>query len=232
MRTAWSGNGQSGCSARTWIRNASAIASLSAPSSSCEHPSHVIRVDRVTDANLDDWLSFFDHDAFVGNPAWAACYCLEPHVRERGVPPDQEPDPSWQDNRTAMQELLRSGRSHGYLAYVDGRPAGWVNASLRSEYALHRAGTGAEPPDGDVVGVSCFVVAPPYRRHGLASHLLDRVLADAPQRGVDWIEAYPSKADDGDDAGNFRGPRAMYDERGFEPVAERERDVVIRRRVA
>ncbi|HKI55767.1 MAG TPA: hypothetical protein VKB31_01340 [Trueperaceae bacterium] len=42
-------------------------------------------VHRVTEDRLDDWLRFFDHDAFAGNPAWASCYCLEPHA---SAPPE------------------------------------------------------------------------------------------------------------------------------------------------
>ncbi len=34
----------------------------------------------VTKDRVEDWLRFFDHDAFAGNPGWAACYCLVPHV--------------------------------------------------------------------------------------------------------------------------------------------------------
>ena len=30
--------------------------------------------------HLDDWLAFFDHDAFVDRPWLAACYCLEQHA--------------------------------------------------------------------------------------------------------------------------------------------------------
>jgi GNAT superfamily N-acetyltransferase len=189
-----------------------------------------VEVHRVTEDRLDDWLAFFDHDAFAGNPAWAACYCSEPHLREpKG--PDEVDSRSWQENREIMTGLLRSGRSVGYLAYVGGRPAGWVNASVRTEYALYRRGEGVEPADGDVIGVSCFVIAPPYRGHGLAAALLDRVIADAPSRGASWVEAYPFNGEPADAAGNFRGPRAMYDQRGFEAVRERTRDTVVRRPV-
>jgi len=80
-----------------------------------------------------------------------------------------------------------------------------------------------------VIGVSCFVIAPPFRRHGLASALLDRVIADASARGASWIEGYPLNAPDASDAGHFRGPRSMYDARGFEPIAVRECDTVVRR---
>lgn len=183
----------------------------------------------VTEDLLDQWLAFFDHDGFVGNPEWAACYCLEPHVREPNVTSPEPEPPHWRENREAMAGRLRGGQSFGYLAHVDGRAAGWVNASKRSDYALYRMGAGADPPDGDVVGVACFVIAPPYRRHGLAGSLLDRVLTDAPERGVAAVEAYPFNEGVADDARNFRGARSMYDARGFVLVEQRERDSVVRR---
>lgn len=183
-------------------------------------------VHQVTTDRIEDWLSFFDHDAFVGTPEWAACYCLEPHVR---APDDTGTEvPHWRENREAMVERLEAGDAFGYLAYVDGRPAGWVNASLRSDYALYRTVDPDGPPAGEVIGVSCFIIAPPYRRHGLADALLDRVIADAPGRGARWVEAYPMNQDPGSDAGSYRGPRSMFEERGFSPVEVRGRDTVMR----
>ncbi|MFZ4618252.1 MAG: hypothetical protein ACOYM2_18915, partial [Rectinemataceae bacterium] len=68
------------------------------------------------------------------------------------------------------------GRLHGDgylayddLAYVDARPAGWLNASPRSEYGFFRGIDPAGPEPSSVVGLSCFVIAPPYRRHGVAA---------------------------------------------------------------
>ncbi len=185
-----------------------------------------VAVHPVTDDRIDDWLRFFDRDAFAGNPGWASCYCLEPH--EPATP--ERPERSWREKRSLTVELLRNGTSHGYLAYVDMKPAGWVNASLRSGYRLYGDVERGGPDPQTIIGVSCFVVAPPFRRHGIAAALLDRVVADAAGRGASWIEAYPSKAPDGGDASQFRGPRSMYDARGFEPVDERERYVVVRRR--
>jgi GNAT superfamily N-acetyltransferase len=82
-----------------------------------------------------------------------------------------------------------------------------------------------------VIGVSCFVVAPPFRRHGVASALLDRVVADAAARGASWIEGYPRNEPEGTDAGHFRGKKSMYEARGLQPVVARERDTVMRKRV-
>lgn len=178
----------------------------------------------VTEDRVDDWLRFFDRDAFAGNPDWASCYCLEPHIP---ATPEQ-PERAWRETRATMAERLRGGTTFGYLAYVDGRPAGWVNASLRSDYGLYRLvdPDGPEPPL--VIGVSCFVIAPPFRRHGIASALLDRVIADASARGASWIEGYPRNKPERSDAGHFRGPRSMYDVRGFEPIEVREHDTVMR----
>ncbi|MGW0228016.1 GNAT family N-acetyltransferase [Actinopolymorpha singaporensis] len=128
-----------------------------------------------------------------------------------------------------MVELLRSGRAFGYLAYVEGRPAGWVNASKRAECSMYRTGVGADPPDGDVISVSCFGIAPPYRGHGLVSSLLRRVLADAPGRGMAWVEAYPFNDQTNVDEDNWRGPRSLYDAHGFELVEKLESHSVLRR---
>lgn len=187
-----------------------------------------ISVHPVDAERLDDWLDLFDRRGFVDNPAWAACYCAEPHLQRPDAPPGEVDTRSWRQNRDLMIDRLSAGTAHGYLAYVDGVAAGWVNASRRSDYALYCCGAGADPPDHDVIGVSCFLIAPPYRRHGLAAALLDRVIADAPTRGARWIEGYPYKAPEGD-AGQFRGPRSLYEARGFRPAADLERYVVMRR---
>lgn len=187
-----------------------------------------LTVHPIAEDRIDDWLRFFDHDGFAGNPDWAACYCLEPHVPAT----DEEPERAWRDRRGAMAERLRTGGTFGYLAYVDGRPAGWVNASLRSEYGLYRLVDPGGPEARSVIGISCFLIAPPFRRHGVATALLDRVIADASARGASWIEAYPRNEPEAGDAGHFRGPVSMYEARGFEPIEVRERDTVMRRPVA
>ena len=186
-----------------------------------------IEIHPVTEDRIEDWTTFFDREGFVGRPEWASCYCTEPHLQSPVSDPPSDDHRTWQENRELERQQLRDGRSFGYLAYVDGHAAGWVNASKRSSYALFRMGA---PDDDDVIGVSCFVIAPPYRRHGLAGKLLDRVLADAAGRGVTHIEAYPFVTSREDNDSNFRGSRSLYEARGFAPVEERERYTVMRRR--
>ena len=138
------------------------------------------------------------------------------------------PERPWRETRAAMVKRLQGGGTFGYLAYAGGRPAGWVNASVRSEYGLFRLVDPEGPEASSVIGVSCFVIAPPFRRHGIASALLDRVIADASTRGASWVEGYPHNAPETSDAGRFRGARSMYDARGFEAIEVREHDTVMR----
>ena len=212
------------------VRNyAAATQRLTGPSERLDEIGQ-IEVHRVTEDRLDDWASFMDHDAFVGTPEWAACYCLEPHVVPERVPGEERlpDDPHWRDQRSGMIDRLRTGGAYGYLAYVDGRPAGWTNASLRSDYTLFQSVEGADP--GATIGVSCFIIAPPYRQHGVAGALLDQVIADAADRGASWIEGYPFNPEL-DRPVSFRGTRPMFEQRGFIEVQRRERDTVMRRAV-
>ena len=189
-----------------------------------------VAIHPVSAARIPDWLSFFDHDAFAGNPVDACCYCAGPHVIPRGQWGGMEQRP-WRQSRELMISLLSSGRAFGYLAYVDDKPAGWVNASKRSECATYRLGAAADPSDGDVVSLSCFGIAPPYRGHGLAPLLLRRVLDDAPSRGARWVEAYPLADQKDVDEDNWLGPAAMFAAYGFEVVDTLRHQSVMRVRI-
>jgi GNAT superfamily N-acetyltransferase len=209
---------------RLWARNF-ADASVRGDGPTARLPSiGSIEVHPVTEERIDDWLRFFDRDAFADNPDWASCYCLHPHVGDASERP-------WRDVRAEMIERLRSGATLGYLAYVDGRAAGWVNASLRSTYAKYSDVDPAGPAPDTVVGVSCFIIAPPYRRHGVSSALLDRVVADGATRGARHVEGYPRRSGAREDAESFCGPRSMFDTRDFTPAEEHDGYTVVRRPV-
>jgi GNAT superfamily N-acetyltransferase len=186
-----------------------------------------ITISPVTEDSIDDWLQFFDHDGFADNPGWASCYCLQPHLPTI----DENLDRPWRESRSIMVKRLLKGETFGYLAYVDNKPVGWVNASLRSDYEMFQQVNPEGPEPASVIGVSCFVIAPPYRRHGVASALLDRVIEEAATRGALWIEGYPRNEPKSNAAAHFRGPQSMYTKRGFQPVVVRERDTVMRLQV-
>lgn len=184
---------------------------------------------RETSADLlDDVLAFFDHDAFVGRPEWAACYCVHHHL------PEAERSRPWQQSREELARRIRLGTTTGVLAYVDGRLGGWCNASLRSEFPEL---VGRDDLADDAVGsIFCFVVAPPYRRHGLAARLLDGACASFERRGLRVAEAYPRQSPDAtpgwEDAVAFHGPLDLFLRAGFTPVAEEAGAVVVQKRLA
>ncbi len=168
-----------------------------------------IEVHSATPDRLDDLLHFFDHDGFAGKPEWAACYCMAHHLGEG------RPDYCAANNRAALEQRVNDGTTTGFLAYSDGKAAAWCNASPRSAY-IHYAGR--DERDDDKVGsIVCFVVAPPYRRHGLAAKLLDAALESFVERGFEVAEAYPNKAPS-DDASAYHGPLSMYLDAGFTEV--------------
>jgi GNAT superfamily N-acetyltransferase len=185
-----------------------------------------VEIHPVTEDRIDDWLDFFDHDAMVGVPQNAACYCLEPHelTPRQPLPPQRH----WRQRREEAVELLRSGTMFGYLAYAGGRPAGWINASRRGDTALFRRD---DDVDATTASVACFAVAAPYRGHGIAQRLLAQVIEDAPGRGLDAVEAYPPQGHVPESM-NYRGARRMFDGAGFTEVKVRTHDVVVRRPAA
>jgi ribosomal protein S18 acetylase RimI-like enzyme len=168
-----------------------------------------IEMHPLSPSRVDDFISFFDSDAFTDNPHWSSCYCqcfYEDHSKLR-----------W-DERTATQNrdcALRriAGREmRGILAYEDGKVVGWCNAAPRS--LLHALDN--EPaPDSDQTGtILCFLVAPEARGRGIANALLHRACETFREQGLTYVEANPRPSAAGS-AENHYGPLSMYLAAGF-----------------
>jgi GNAT superfamily N-acetyltransferase len=159
-----------------------------------------------------DAIEFFDRDAFPDNPWWGACYCMfYPLGGRQNENWGEEP---WQDNRRDQQGRIQEGRTTGMLAYADGKVVGWCNATARAEFPSLATGE-----DDGVASVVCFVVSPPYRRHGIAAALLDGVVTTFHERGFQRLEAYPVR-DAADQRRAFHGTVDLFANSGFEMVSE------------
>jgi GNAT superfamily N-acetyltransferase len=186
------------------------------------------RTEPLGPTSLDDFLRFFDHDAFMDNPDpdWASCYCFHHHFT--GTPAEWVGRTAAQ-NRAAMSELVRDGQAHGWLAYVEGRPAGWCHAAPRLSLPALAADEELTTDDADTVGsIVCFVVAAPYRRQGIARQLLAAACDGFRQRGLALAEAYPAPAATSD-ARAHHGPLGLYLCNGFTVHRETARRVIVRR---
>lgn len=181
---------------------------------------------RLTPDLLPDYLSFFDHDAFPDNPGWAGCYCHYFHADHASRNWEDRPGEA---NRAAAAGLIRSGKLHGYLAYVQDRVIGWCQAAPRLMIPNLQKEEGRLQEDLDRIGaIVCFVIAPSHRRRGIGRALLAGACDGLRAQGLAIVEAYPRK-EANSAAANYHGPMAMYRQAGFEPYRELEDYWVVRK---
>ncbi len=185
-----------------------------------------VTVEDVTPDRVADYQAFFDRDAFRDFPGWQSCYCMETHRTQT--------DEEWAvraaaDNRRDMSTAIKNGAVTALLAYADGKPVGWCNygETTRLNGVMHRFGLNVAEQQG-VGSLACFVIAAPYRNHGVATALLEVALDRLRARGVRIAEAYPVKEMTSAQA-NYRGPLSMYTAAGFEPYRETGRHLIVRK---
>jgi GNAT superfamily N-acetyltransferase len=173
-----------------------------------------IEIKAIGPDTLNDILAFFDTEAYAGNPAWGSCYCMFFPVGGR------EAEDIWgsrtaSQNRSDQAARIEAGSTTGVLAYVDGKLAGFCNATARSQFPGFATGNG----DQHVGSIVCFTISPPYREHGVAAHLLDGAISYLFSAGFTRIEGYPL-AESPDRQRAFRGSLDQFRSGGFEVVTE------------
>jgi ribosomal protein S18 acetylase RimI-like enzyme len=142
------------------------------------------------------YLDFFDNRAFSDGNPMGPCYCnaaimsseeIDKMVGEFGN------DCKGTLRRYAVKQLDEE-KIFGYLAFDNDVPVGWCNAGNMSHYPVskHQAvpDFARENSCGNTLSIICFAIAPDYRRKGVASALLERVLADAISQNYIAVEGY------------------------------------------
>ncbi len=175
---------------------------------------------------LPDYQRFFDVDAFRAYPAWQGCYCIETHWNGSA---EEALTRTAADNLGDMRELIARRQVTALLAYAGSKPVGWCNYGPTTALAgvVHKLGLDTSDYDG-VGSLACFVIAAPYRGHGVAARLLETALDRLRSMDVRTAEAYPVR-DAGGDHANYRGPLAMYLRAGFQPYREAGRHTIVRK---
>lgn len=197
-----------------------------------------ITVERLSPARRDDFLTFFDHErgpAFADNPEWATCYCHYYQV-PRALTWGSFDGPA---NRLAMTARIDTAEQEGFLAYAGGAVVGWLNAQPYSKlrHACARLSVPAPPlevPAHEAAAVVCFVVAPGWRRRGVARALLASALTNFAARGLKVVDAFPWNVGPGDDqpTDHYHGSPSMFLAAGFTPIATHENVTVMRKLLA
>ena len=137
---------------------------------------------------IDDFLHFFDKRAFTDNKDWSGCYCYFYHFDRSYEEWEQR---TGESNRVSAEELIQEGRMKGYLAYLNGEPIGWCNVNDKMNYS--RLTSNKELWDGTVekiCSIVCFIIAPEYRKKGVASQILNTIINDYTKKGYEYVEAY------------------------------------------
>jgi GNAT superfamily N-acetyltransferase len=169
-----------------------------------------ISVHPLTPERLQDWLRFFDHDAFADHPEWAFCYCYCLHADTRVK---KWAEHTAEENRRAVIPMIEQRRLQGLLAYVQGQVVGWCQAAPGEDIpALDDEPGATEKRVGNIV---CFVVAAAWRRKGVARLLLDKACNSLKRQGMSIAQAYPAREAAHPGAMHF-GPLQLYLDAGFE----------------
>lgn len=186
-----------------------------------------LEVKRLTPELAQDYLSFFDKDAFADNPAWSSCYCFfyqwDGNIQawEKRTAPQ---------NRESKCSSIMAGRARGLLAYAGRKPVGWCHAAPTTELPLLMNDEDVRRRGVDGVGsIVCFVVAPAHRGQGVARRLLSEACDYLRDLGMSTVEAMAPSADERSQARNYHGSLSMYLAAGFKPLEKENGFTVVRK---
>ena len=189
-----------------------------------------IEIRKLSVGLLDDWLYFFDNTAFSDNGEWAGCYCMCPHWNE-----ELNSKKGWDCsktgaayNRECAVEFIKKGIIQGYLAYHDGKVAGWCNVNDKQVYdnVIFSLPWEDSEKGKKIKSIVCFCIAPDLRGKGIASRLLEKLCSDAVDDGYEYIEAYPFS---NNEYTAYHGPISMYEKSGFKAHGDIDGCIIFRK---
>lgn len=194
-----------------------------------------IEVYKLTPERLNDFLYFFENVAHTDNKEWDRCYCISYCAAHNNRTKKNFLDPDVR--KLAAINYINKGLMQGYLAYADGNVIGWCNANDRNDcmhcygWKNHIASFSVDRKSKErVKSIFCFTVAPDFRGKGVASAMLEKVIADAKNDGYEYLEAYPNKQE-ADMYYSYVGPLKLYEKYGFELYTETKWRLVLRKKL-
>jgi GNAT superfamily N-acetyltransferase len=151
-------------------------------------------------------------------PAYG-CWCM--YWRDRSL---EHGEPK----KRALEQLVRTGRPPGLVAYDGDEPVGWVSIAPREDYPALLRSPQYRPRSAEegVWSIVCFVVDRSARGRGVTGALLDAAVAHACRNGATAVEGYAhnEKRDD------YMGWSERYLAHGFEVVRIAGKRSIMQRR--
>lgn len=136
-------------------------------------------------------------------------------------------------NKAAFRALVDSNTPLGMLAFLNDDPVGWCAVGPRETLpSLARSRILAPLDEQPVWSVTCFFVARPYRKRGVALKLLQAAVDYARSQGARIIEGYPTETRQPSvpDVFAFMGPTSLFHKAGFREAARRSKNRPLMRR--
>jgi GNAT superfamily N-acetyltransferase len=166
------------------------------------------------------YLDFFDNRAFSDGNPMGPCYCNAAIMTSEEI--DKMVSEFGDDCKGTLRryavEQLAEGKIFGYLAFDGDTPVGWCNAGDMKRYPIshHQAvpDFAREIACDNSFSIICFAISPDYRKQGVASALLEYVIADAISQGFAAVEGYVNKKHAGE-YWDHTGPARLYEKFGF-----------------
>ena len=162
--------------------------------------------------------------------AHAGCWCMWWRLRHAAFGRNRG-----EDNRRALQRLVRQGQPPGLIGYVDSQPAGWVSLGPREDFqGLEHSRRLRRVDDTPVWSIVCFFIARPYRRQGLMTAMIEAAVGYAREQGARHLEAYPieSRTKPLEGYAGYTGVASVFRRLRFRRVALREGYPIMRRKLA
>ena len=181
------------------------------------------------------YLDFFDNKAFSdGNPN-GPCYCNVPIMDNASV--RQMTSEFGSDAKGTLrgyaEKQLADGKIFGYFAFDGNTAIGWCNAGNMDDYIINDyqfiPDIARRNACGKTMSVVCFAIAPEYCGKGVATALLEHVIADARAGGYAAVEGYANVLEE-PVYYDFKGPVHLYEKAGFTQAA-RISDVLVMRKM-
>jgi GNAT superfamily N-acetyltransferase len=168
----------------------------------------------VAPATLDRWADVLE---LLGDDGERGCWCQSWRGQDVVAKESGEPRPE----TLRRQMAATAAPPPGYVAYLAGKPAGWVGVGVRTQMPrLVNSRTIPAIDDLPVWSIGCFRIRPGHRRRGVARALLATVVEAAAAAGAPGVEAYPIDPQGRrvEAGAGFVGIASMFDAAGFRRV--------------
>jgi GNAT superfamily N-acetyltransferase len=191
-----------------------------------------ITIKPLTPELAADYFDFFDNRAFTDNSPYR-CYCQMYQMTKeqaKATIDDANGEDMGRVSRKIAERQIEAGILRGYLAYDGNKAIGWCNANDKANFPVE-CSTGERfyaPAELREKAVVCFEISPEYRGKGVATALLERVIADAAVEGYIAVEGFPVVRGERYEW-DCTGPMRLFEKTGFFKVSEKDGKAVMRK---